>query len=336
MEKPNPVLVEVSRGGEVESRHRGAAVVVDATGKVIGSWGNIGAPVFARSAMKPVQALPLIETGAARGFSVSDAEIALACGSHEGEPEHIKSVAAWLGRIGLGPDNLQCGTPSNKDSGRRYGPLANNCSGKHAGFLTTAAHLEEPLPGYTEPDHPVQRRVSRVIGEMTGIDLGTEAIYGIDGCSIPSFALPLTAIALAMARMADPRGLDELRIMAIRRVIGSMTGNPFMVAGSGLFDTVVMKASEQTLAVKAGAEGVHIAIIPKMGYGAALKIDDGSRRAADTAMAQLLCHLDTVGENAKPVIDGFLNAPVLNVSGRTVGRVFPSAEYRETGPSGNE
>ncbi len=335
MKSANPVLVEVSRGGEVESRHRGAVVVVDAAGGIINSLGNVGARVFARSAMKPVQAMPLIETGAAEGFAVSDAEIALACGSHGGEPEHIKAVAEWLERIGLGADDLQCGTPS-ADSGRQPTPLANNCSGKHAGFLTTAIHQGEPLAGYTEFDHPVQRRTSRLIGEMTGIDMEADVPYGIDGCSIPSFALPLSAIAMAMARIADPGGLDDSRAMAARRVVMAMTGHPFMVAGSELFDTVAMQAGGRAFAVKTGAEGVHIAIIPKMGYGAALKIDDGSKRAADAAMAQLLCHLGVVDENSKPAIEKFRNAPVLNAVGLTVGRIYPSAAYRGIYPSSSE
>ena len=219
MGRLNPVFVEVTRGDMVESRHRGAAAVVDADGSVVHAWGDVEGPVFSRSAIKPLQALPLVETGAAGRFAVSDVEIALACGSHGGAPEHVRPVAAWLERIGLAPGDLECGThpPTDQEAagalvraGEDPSPLHNNCSGKHAGFLTTAVHLGEATAGYVRPDHPVQKRIERVLADLGGVAL-EGAARGTDGCGIPVIAMPLTAIARAMARLADPRGLAPPR-----------------------------------------------------------------------------------------------------------------------------
>jgi len=174
----NPIVVDVTRGDAVESRHRAAAMVVGADGRIVAAWGDIDRPIFPRSAVKPLQALALIETGAAERFAVTDAELALACASHGGEPDHVGRVGAWLSRMGLGPDDLACGphTAMSEAEARRMARagetpsrLHNNCSGKHAGFLAAALHLGEPVAGYERPDHPVQRRVLATLTEMGGI-----------------------------------------------------------------------------------------------------------------------------------------------------------------------
>ncbi|MBY0429833.1 MAG: asparaginase, partial [Rhodospirillales bacterium] len=231
---PDPVLVEITRGPIVESLHRGAVVVADANGVIVQAWGDPDQSIYPRSAIKPLQALPLIETGAADRFGLGLEEIALACASHGGEAAHVERVAAWLDRLGLGIEALECGAhwPSNIEAARalaRAGgqphAVHNNCSGKHAGFLTTALHLGEPLAGYIQRDHPVQRRVAETLSAITGIEAQHQPC-GIDGCGIPTFALPLQAVATAMARLAAPDSLPPPRAEAARRIVAAMQTHP--------------------------------------------------------------------------------------------------------------
>ena len=328
----NPILVEVSRAETVESHHRGTAVVARADGTVVASWGGVAAPVFPRSAAKPLQALPLIETGAAERFGVSDQEIALACASHRGEPVHTRAVAAWLRRMGLSAEDLECGASPPRDeetamammyAGQFPSPLHNNCSGKHTGFLATALHMGEKTAGYIQPGHPAQKRWRGVLQEMGGEALA-EAAAGIDGCGIPVVTMPLAALARAMACLADPSGLPAARRRAARRVIAAMTAHPYLVRGRGSFDTLAIKAGAGALVVKTGAEGVHAAALPGPGLGVALKIDDGAKRAAETAMAALLVHLGVVDEKAKAALAPILARPVKSFAGTSVGCVRPA------------
>ena len=248
-----PVAVEVTRGAAVESRHRASAVVADAAGAVVRQWGDIDQAVFPRSAIKPLQALPLIESGAAEHYDLGDGEIALACASHGAEGFHTETIEAWLARIGLGEADLECGAhlPSHQPSleallrgGGAANQTHNNCSGKHLGFLTTARHLGEPTKGYIRIDHPVQRRVIQVFGEMSGLDM-SRAAHGADGCGIPTLAVPLRGIAVAMARFADPEGLAPERKAAARRIARAMTARPEMVSGSGRFCSAIIGESRQ-------------------------------------------------------------------------------------------
>lgn len=326
--KANPVLVHVTRGGEVESSHRGAAAVVDPDGGVVAAWGDVERPVYPRSAVKPVQVLPLIETGAAERFSVGDAEIALAAASHSGEPEHVALVEAWLERLGLGPGDLECGPHAPIDeaaaadlvrAGREPSPLHNNCSGKHAGFLATALHLGEKTAGYVKPGHPVQRRLAEVLSDMGGVDL-EGAPVGSDGCGIPVIAMPLRAMALAMARLANPDGLAPDRAAACRRVFGAMAAHGRLVAGRGRFDTLAIDAGCGAFVVKTGAEGVYVAAMD--GLGVALKIDDGAKRASETAMAAILEYLGVL--DGILALDPYLDGIVLNRPGDRVGAVRPA------------
>lgn len=312
----NPVLVEVVRGDAVESRHRGAAVVVDAAGDVEMAWGDSGCPVFPRSAVKPLQALPLIESGAADHFGLGDGEIALACASHAGESEHVRRVEAWLTRIGLTMDDLECGAhpPSNPDAAHalvRAGlapcPLHNNCSGKHAGFLTTAVHIGAPTKGYIGRDHPVQQAVAEALGRMCGLDM-RDMVWAVDGCGIPTFAIPLWATAAGMARLAADEG------GAARRIRAAMAANPYLVAGSGRLCTEIMRA-QPGLLLKGGAEGVYTAMVPDRGLGVALKIDDGAGRAAEVAVLAVLDRLGLLQPTPR------LNPPVVDVAGKVVGEI---------------
>lgn len=324
-----PILVEVTRGAVVESRHRGSALIVDRGGGVHGAWGDIGRPVYARSAIKPLQAIPLVESGAADAFGLGDEELALACASHNGEPGHVERVAAWLARIGLSEADLECGTHPPRHEGsaqalvcRHEHPSAlhNNCSGKHAGFLTTAVHLGEKTKGYVRYDHPVQQRILGVLEQMTGCGLGT-APWAADGCSIPTIAIPLAGLAFAMAQIADPDDLPEQRRDAVLRIRRAWAARPFLVAGTGRFDTEISLACRGRVMTKVGAEGVFCAALPDYGLGVALKIEDGAERAANTAMAAILKRIGAL-DDADPEIAGrWLAPPIRTRCGVTVGAV---------------
>jgi L-asparaginase II len=329
----DPVLVEVLRGDLVESRHRGAAAIVDAAGAIVASWGDVERPVFARSAIKPLQALPLIESGAAERYRLGATELALACASHHGEKSHVEAVGRWLHRVDLGPDDLQCGSHLPNDmpsahalihAGQPPSPLHSNCSGKHTGFLTTARHLGETTRGYVERDHPVQRRVAAALGDMCGIDV-ERAPHGTDGCGIPVIGIPLAAMARGMARMADPRGLPAERAAAATRLLDAMAERPVMVDGTGGFPTVIMQHAGAKVRLKPGAEGVFCAALPGLGYGIALKIEDGAGRGAEIAMAGLLERLGIIGEAEREALASLLRPVIRNVAGDIVGAIRPAA-----------
>ncbi len=328
MTKPaNPLAVEVLRGPLVESRHRVAAAVADASG-VLNAWGDVEANVLPRSAVKPLQVLPLIESGAAEACGASEAEIALACSSHNGEPRHLAAVTAWLERLGLSPDDLECGThaPLRGSPPDRLTPAHNNCSGKHTAMLATAWHLGEPLAGYVAPDHPVQRRLRTLLGELAGYDLES-APSATDGCSIPTIGMPLTTLAVAFARFATGDVWQPERKTAIARVHRAMAENPFMVAGTGRFCTAVIEATAGRVLAKTGAEGVMVAAVPAAGLGLALKVDDGASRAAEVAMVALLRHQQVLVDPLPAALSDFA-APVLqNWRGLETGLIRSAAGW---------
>lgn len=320
----NPVLVELTRGPLTESLHRGAIAVVDAKGNLRASLGDVGKPIFPRSALKPVQAVPLIESGAAETFGLSDEEVALACASHSGEPMHTTRIEDWQKRIGCSVSDLACGPhrPVHEPTAtamiqrrEKPTPLHNNCSGKHTGFMTLSRQLGAAVAGYQLIDHPVQQAVMRTLKEMAG--LSGELPYGVDGCTVPNFAVPLKALARAMARLADAGGQAPARAAACGRIVGAMMAHPDLVAGSGRACTMLMRDNPD-IAVKTGAEGVYIAILPQLGLGAALKIDDGATRAAETAVAALLIALGAVPDEGAAA--GLARAHVLNTRGVAVGQ----------------
>ena len=319
----DPILVEVTRGPLVESVHRGAIAVSDARGRLRIAVGDVERPIFPRSALKPIQAVPLIETGAADRFGLSDSELALACASHSGEPQHTEPVAAWQARIGCGVADLACVSqrPLHEPtatamilSRERWTPLHNNCSGKHTGFMTLALGVGAPVRGYQEVDHPVQRRVEATLTEMAGI--AGPLPWGVDGCTVPNFALPLAALARAMAAFTEPAGQPATRAQACSRIVAAMTAHPELVAGTGRACTVLMRQATG-IAVKTGAEGVYIGILPALGLGLALKIEDGAKRASETVLAALLIALGAVkNEGAAAAL---ARAPVLNTRGVAIG-----------------
>ncbi len=329
------VLVEVTRGAIVESRHSGSAVVADRDGHVILHAGEFEQPVYPRSAVKPIQAIPLEETGAADAFGLGDAEIALACASHSGEALHTDTVAAWLERIGCSESDLDCGAQTPFDpqaaaaltrSGRAPSPLHNNCSGKHAGFLTTARAKGEPIAGYAEVTHPVQQRLLGVLEQMTGQDLSA-APRARDGCSIPTIAVSLGGLAVAMARFADPAGLPERRAAAVARIRRAWAGQPWLVGGRDRFDTAMITATQGRALTKGGAEGVHCACLPELGLGVALKIEDGAKRAAEVAMAAILHRLGQLDGLDPADAARFTRPPVRTVRGAAVGEIRPAPGF---------
>jgi L-asparaginase II len=332
MARANPVLVEVTRGAAVESRHRGAAVVIDSRGGRRAAWGDVDATVFARSSVKPLQALPLLESGAAARFGVSARELALACASHGGEPDHVAIARGWLARLGRTEEDLICGphAPISQEAaealvrvGREPSRLHNNCSGKHLGFLTLAMHLGAPLKDYGNREHPVQRQVRRVLSEMGGTDLSSAPVAG-DGCGVPVAAMPLVAIARAFALLAASDDLPRARAEAARRVVSAMTMHPYFIGGTDRFDTLVTERAVGKVLVKGGAEGVCAGALLDRGLGFAVKIDDGAKRAAETAMAALLARY--AGENGalRETIAAFQVTPVLDTRSLAIGSIRPA------------
>ena len=222
----NPILVELTRGTQQESLHRGAIAVARANGELIAAAGELEHPIFPRSAIKPLQALPLLETGAADRYAFGPRELAIACGSHSGTPEHAATVATMLALAGLDAAALGCGTQEPLDAaasrelvraGLAATALHHNCSGKHAGMLATAAHKAEPIDAYWLPAHPVQIRIRQTLEAMTGRGLRAD-VRGIDGCSVPNWALPLANLAAAFARFVTGEGVPRGRAQACRRL----------------------------------------------------------------------------------------------------------------------
>ena len=326
------VVIEVTRGPVVESRHEGIAAVVKADGTVVASWGDIDAPILPRSANKPIQAMAFVESGAVERFGLGNEHIALSCASHSGEPRHVETVRTWLKKVGLGEDDLECGThaprlPQTVEALIRANavPTAafNNCSGKHSGFLTTAVQYGEPTRGYIKYDHPVQRRLRDIMSDLCGLDAHAFP-HGTDGCGIPTLATPLTSLARAMASMADPSRLSNRHAEAATRIRAAMNAEPFMVAGSGRFCTRINGALPGVAQVKTGAEGVFCAMLPTLGLGVAIKMWDGAGRAAEVAMATLLDHLGVLPADQR---DEIVHPPIKNVVGLLVGEMRPAKSW---------
>ncbi len=329
---PNPVLVEITRGRLVESRHRGALAVADATGRLVLALGDVARPVFPRSAIKPLQALPFLETGAADAFGFGDAALALACASHSGAPRHVRLVADMLARVGLDATRLACGRHLPFDeaeaqalirAGKAPSALHHNCSGKHAAMLATAVHCGEPVEGYWRPDHPVQERVRAALEAMLAVPLGEERC-GVDGCSVPNWAAPLRGLAHAFARFARPDGLAPRRRAACRRLAAACLAEPELVAGRRRADTVMIEALAGRVLVKAGAEGVHMAALLQDGLGVALKIDDGAKRAAEAAIAFTLGAL-LAPDDPPAALARLARRRLANWQGRITGELRPAA-----------
>ena len=330
-----PITVEVTRGGMVESVHRGIAVVVDAAGKVVHGWGDVERPVYPRSAIKPLQTLSVFESGAADALSLGEDEIALCCASHSGEPMHVDRVVPWLARLGLGVDDLECGRqmPSYQpaieamiSAGKTPTRANNNCSGKHSGMLSTAVHLGLPTKGYTTREHPIQTRLWSLFEELCELDL-SGAATGIDGCGIPVFGVPLRNLAHAMAKLADPTALPERYRAAAPRIILACAKHPKLIAGTDTFNSLVLAKTGTDCLLKTGAEGVYMATLPKLGLGVCLKIDDGAGRASTVLMAALLDRLGVISAESAEQLVQQTRPQLTNWAGTNVGEIRPGEAF---------
>jgi L-asparaginase II len=324
----NPVLVEVTRGQIIESSHRGAYAVVGPQGTLIGSAGDIDAPVFPRSAIKALQAIPLVESGAADRFGFTAEELALACASHSGESNHLRVLRSMLAKAGLSEDQLECGAhaPHDKAALRELAiattdplPAHNNCSGKHAGMLALALMLGSEPKGYIEPGHAVQRAVAATLSELCSVDIAS-APRGVDGCSVPTWGIPLRQLALGFHRFASGATLTETRRRAAQRIIEAVRRHPDMVGGRDRFCTRLMAAVPRAF-VKTGAEGVFCGAVPHAGIGFALKCDDGASRASEAAAAALLHSLDVWSAEEREELGAFTTVELHNWRNTEVGRV---------------
>ncbi len=322
----NPVLVEITRGPLVECSHRGVLAVVSRDGRVVLELGDIARSVYPRSAVKPLQALPLVESNAAAVFGFADMHIALAAASHSGTRNHVEAVRDMLRLCGLDERALHCGTHVPRDeaeqrallvAGKKPGPLHHNCSGKHAGMLATARHLGEAVDGYWEASHPVQMRIRTVLEDMCGMKIGPE-VCGIDGCMVPNWALPAKAQAQAYANFGTCSGFSNARVAAAGRIMSAARAAPDYFAGPNRLDTRVLKQFGGAAFVKTGAEGAYAGTFPHAGLGFALKIDDGATRAAEAVVSLLI-------EAFVPEARGQMPLKTLkNAQGIEVGVVRPS------------
>ncbi len=333
-------LVEVWRGPIVESLHRGHLVAVDGAGQAVAELGAPQTVTFIRSSGKPFQAIPLITSGAADRFGFTDQEIAIACGSHSGEPIHVETVQSMLKKIGLGEDALKCGVhePFSVEvvrelARKQQSPnvLQNNCSGKHAGMLAVAKHLGAPLESYDEPSHPVQRLILQTVSKFSAIP-ADEVVIGTDGCAAPVFGMAVRAMALMYARLVSPpNDFDEQMKAACARIVSAMTTYPELIGGSTeRLDTEMMRAAGGRLISKVGAEGVYtVGVLPcddwPRGLGLALKIEDGDdHRARPTVVIESLNQLGVLDDQALEAVSRYAFFPVRNRGGEIVGEVRAS------------
>jgi L-asparaginase II len=324
-------MVQLWRGGMLESTHRGHAVICDAAGQIVESWGDPARVIFPRSSCKMLQALPLLESGAAAAVGLTDAHVALSCASHQGAALHVGMARDWLADLGLAEADLRCGSHEPYDRAERdrlilahEGPcqLHNNCSGKHSGFLTTVKHLKAG-PEYVELDHPLQRAVKAAFEEVTGED---SPGFGIDGCSAPNFATTVAGLARAMSAFAAAKEDGSVRDRAMHRLTRSMAAYPDLVAGEGRACTELMRSMDGRVAIKTGAEAVFVAIVPEKKLGIALKIEDGNSRASEAALVALLARIGVLDAD-HPMAQKRLPAPQMNCRGLRTGELRLAAGF---------
>lgn len=329
-------LIELTRGGIVESIHLGALAAVDSDGNLLTSYGNSDMVSFPRSSMKPFQALPLVENGGMEAFGLTEQELAIVCASHSGTDEHVRVLKSIHQKVGLQVTDLQCGVhwPIDKETsyqmrlnGQTPDSYRHNCSGKHSGMLAQAKLLGQSLGDYLAPVHMVQQNIRKAVSSMCGIHRD-DMIFGVDGCSAPVYAMPLGSFAWATARLVDPVDLDEGRQTACRRITAAMMNYPEMVAGPGQLDSVLMRVMNGKMIAKGGAEGYQmIGIMPgaiaenSKGIGIALKIADGdpSRRATQRIVVEVLKALGLGTEMASEAFSSFDQPILRNFRGIEIG-----------------
>ena len=337
-------LVEVKRGSLTESRHRGHIVVVDPDGNIIASLGAPENVTYLRSSAKPFQAIPLLTSGAADRFGFTDREVALACGSHNGEPIHTDLALSMLKKIGLGIEALRCGAhePYGAEAalelrmrGEQPNALHNNCSGKHVGMLAVALHLGASIDNYESPENPVQKAIVDVVSQFSGVAV-TDMAIGIDGCTAPAFGITMKAMALAYARLvAPPASFDKKIRDACERIVRVMSAYPELIGGtSDRLDTEIMRAAPRRLVSKVGAEGVYTAGIKPSeewphGFGIALKIEDGDdKRARPTVVVESLRQLGVLRDESLEAVAKYAFFPVKNRRDAVVGEISASFDLK--------
>lgn len=323
-------LVVATRGDAVESVYYGSIAVVDVAGKAVAGVGDRDFPMFARSTLKPFQALPFVIDGGPAHFGFAAEETALLCSSHSGEPRHVSAVADMLVRIGCNPGQLQCGThvplfyaatgtPPPADLA--LSPLHHNCSGKHAGFLAWCRQHGASIKDYLDPGHPLQRVIRHTLGELLGVG-EAGIVMGTDGCSAPTYAVPLPALAYGYAQLAGARAGTPYGD-GLAALFKAMTGHPEMVSGEGRGDLVLMKAVPGDWVAKAGADGVQAVGIGSRGLGIAIKIADGSPRAVQVAVHSVLEQLDLLPAGYGGALQAWGAGEIRNHAGRCTGRFVP-------------
>lgn len=329
------VVANVYRGGAVESSHNGHIAVVDAQGNLLYSYGDPFRQTFARSAMKPLQAIPVVETGAAQRFGFEKADLALACASHNGEERHRSRAASMLEKAGQTETMLQCGThpPREDESFKKYikedlelTPVFSNCSGKHSGMVATAVHMGEDPSNYHEPSHPVQQRILEAISDMTSYPK-EQILMGTDGCGVPVHRLPLANLALAFARLAKPETIENpTRQQAAQTIADAMVAHPEMVGGKKRYCTDLMTVYHGRIVGKVGAEAVYCLGDRETGIGLAIKIEDGGTRVLHAVVNEVLRQLGIGVGQELDELAFYTDPEVKNMSGNVVGQI--KAEFK--------
>ena len=340
----NPVLVNRWRGNAIESRHTGAVSVVDADGRSVLALGDVQRGVFPRSAIKFLQAIPFVESGAMESFGLDARHVALACASHNGEPIHAGLASDWLERLGLDVDDLECGAqlPMHRatqfelmSAGRGPQRVHHNCSGKHLGLLSSCRHADEATRDYRRYGHPAQRRWFEVL-ESIGNTRVMQLPWGYDGCAIPTLSIPLQRTALLMARFGQPERFSDERRAAVETIHAALAEHPYLVAGKERLCTALMERLAPRLLVKVGAEGVYTACSTEHGLGIALKIDDGSDAAARIALGAVLGTLGLIDAGDREALAEYFTPEVMNSRGEAVGRGEPASTWGAIERSGDD
>ena len=324
-----PIKIRVTKGNFAESIHYAIACVSDSSGRIIQQWGNINKKIFPRSAIKPLQVISLIESGAYEYLKLAPVHLAIAAASHNGEPQHTKIVKKWMDKLGLSVKDLQCGIhpPLRKENAdeilkkqRKLTPIYNNCSGKHLGMLSTTLYLEKSKKTYLAVNHPVQKMVIKIIEEMSNTKI-KNVPKGIDGCGLPQYAIPLRCLSQAMAKFADPKNLSVKRQEAISKIKESIQANPYLIAGKERFDTDCLLATNGQIISKVGAEGVLMTAVLNRDIGIAIKILDGNNRAVPAALHKIFEHLKILRKHEKKQLKKWFIKPIYNHAKKYTGKI---------------
>ncbi|MHB1126681.1 MAG: asparaginase [Bacillota bacterium] len=322
-------LVNVIRGPLVESFHRGHIVVADMQGRIIYALGDPDYITFMRSSAKPLQALAIVESGAVDALGLTSKDLAVISGSHAGQPVHSEQVAGILAKAGLSPEVLMCGvhkpfhTPTANAlaaSGLKPTPLHNNCSGKHSGMLTLSVYRGWPAENYIDIQHPVQQAMLDTVADICCY-AREKIIIGTDGCGVPVFGMPLRNMAAGFARLANPQELEQPREEACRRVIHAMMEHPQLVSGDGRICSEIMSAAPQRVVAKAGAEAVYCLGLPKLGWGVAIKLEDGGQRGLEPVVVEVLDQLGILDSQELQKLADFHRPLIKNFRGDVVGEI---------------